>query len=64
MDPDEKTISDSIIIELRQRLDAVTFDLARANAQGKMKDQLNDELRALIPGPEAEAPKPGPPPAR
>lgn len=77
MDPDEKAIYDHIIIQYRQDADLLRYDLARANAQNELKDQIIGQLREMIgepvddtcsclPGEQetAKAPKPGPPPAR
>lgn len=64
MDPDEHMIYNSIINEYRQNLADAQFALARANAEGIVKDQ---RILKLTSEPEAVAqsgpPKPGPPPA-
>lgn len=65
MDPDEHLIYNSIINEYRQALADAQFALARANAEGIVKDQrLLERTRTPEAVDQPGPPKPGPPPAR
>lgn len=67
MDPNEKEICDSIIVEYQEALANAQFGLARANGMLKVKDKAISQMLAKIDEIEKrlnEPPKPGPPAVR